>query len=313
MVETNQDKGSTLIVVLLAMGFFSFVSVYLAHYAQFMKDVTTVPETMINSGQALKFARNKTLAHLRNTLSDTKTIDSPKTIQWDPPGSVRIQTTIRSLNGKLNLNRLLVDSEEKTRKLLDDILESQGYPPRTLQELKFWVGVDDRDESISRYTGYGYSPPGREFYHRDEITLVSGFIQRGLTRKFKQIFTVYGTGKFNPLHLTPNQWLYLQSALDLNVPSIPSNARGNQKQFREFLKQEQVWRRMKKTLPFLTHRDDSFQIDYQIKMANAQRRYRSIYVFNHLENSLELKMRRPIFRSKDQFERSAASEWINTL
>jgi hypothetical protein len=295
--EVN-EQGSTLIVVLLVLGFFAFTSVYFVQYARWMRNVKSVPAGLVHSDQALRFARHRVHRELDRRLSDTGVLASPLQLQWTLPPSITVETTIRSLNRKLNLNQLLDSS--RGRELLDQLLDEFGYPPRSLTELQYWTASGDTKTSNPRYGGYDYQAPRRHIYHRDELSLVSGFMQVGVSPGFDRLFTVHGTGGFNPLHLTPDQWDLLTSFLRLDVPTLPDEAREDQKAFRSYLRRDSVWSAVQERFPFMTKRDDSFQVDYRISSMGVTRRYRSIYTYNHLNNELRLKSRRLLLRESSR-------------
>jgi hypothetical protein len=213
--------------------------------------------------------------------------------EWELPPSTTIQVRITSLNARLNLNQLLESQNESAEAILEGLLDRFGYAPRSLEELRDWIS-EDTGTASARYAGYGYRSPDRDLYHVDEISLVSGFIQSGVSPQFREFLTVYGTEQFNPQHLTPQQWRLLKSFPNMNLPELPAEARRSQEDFRNFLSQNHVRELLSKRFPFMTSRDDSFQVDYRVTTREFQRRYRSIYQYKYLDNTLTLKTRYPL-------------------
>lgn len=296
----NNERGSTLLVVAMTLAFFSLVTVLFVRYVRWQGRLTAVPQETLNTHQALQFARHRLRNYFRENLSDTGLLPGPVERSWELEPSVEVSVRVRSLNRKLNLNRLVDgDTESLDVKILEPLLKEFGYPERTLDELKTWTTSNDDRSPDPSYAGYGYRPPGRDLYHMDEVSLVSGFIQIGLSSRFRQVFTVHGTGRFNPLHLTPDEWSLLASAPGVRLPELPSEARRDQRTYREFLTQRSVWSRIKERFPFMTRRDDSFQVDYTIESGMVQRRYRAIYVYEYLDDTITVETRYPLMEEEE--------------
>lgn len=296
----NNEQGSTLLVIAMTVAFFSLVTVLFVQYVQWQGRLNAVPEKTINSHEALRFARHRLRNYFRKNLSDTGLLPGPVERTWKLEPSLEVSARVTSLNRKLNLNRLVKGGTESLDvKILEPLLKEFGYPDRTLDELKEWTTPEEDRNPDPSYAGYGYRAPGRKLYHMDEVSLVSGFIQIGVPSRFRQVFTVHGTGRFNPLHLTPDEWSLLASAPGVRLPELPSEASQSQEAFREFLNQRAVWSRIQDRFPFMTKRDDSFQVDYTIESGLVHRRYRAIYVYEYLDDTLTVETRYPLLQEED--------------
>lgn len=307
----NSEHGSALIVVLLVLAFVSSASVLFVYYTQWQSRLNTVPQRTMIADEGMRFARDRVQDYFQNQLSDTPTLPSPVVKEWELPPSTTIRARITSLNAQFNLNTLIRSDDQSARIILKGFLERFGYPSRSLEELRDWV-TEDTGTANPRYAGYGYRSPDRDVYHLDEVSLVSGFIQRGVNSQFRELFTVYGTGRFNPQHLTPGQWKLLRSFPDLNVPELPTEARQSEENFRNFLQQKRVQKILSERFPFMTDRDDSFRVDYRIETRTFQRRYRSIYEYEYLDNTLTLKTRYPI-QDKDTSSESFSESELRSI
>ncbi len=294
-MKSHRVRGSALLVVLMVMGFFSLLSVLFVQYAQWQSNLKGVPRRTLAGDEALRFARDRVHQTLKKNLSDTGVLPSPTEKNWQLKPSLVIKARLVSLNSKLNLNTLLSDTHVRESRFVGTMLDELGYPPRAYDELRDWVDPNPEGPDAT-YAGLGYHAPGRKIQHLDEVELVSGFIQPGVSTRFRQLFTVYGTGTFNPLHLTPEEWRVLRKTGGLDLPALPDEARSDPSTFREFLRREEVWNSLEGRYPFLTRRDDSFRVDYTIKAGSVTRHVRSIYEYRHLTNTLIIETRYPWFK-----------------
>lgn len=283
-----------MIIVLLTVGFVSFVSVLFVQYTRWQSNLSPVPRESLQIQEALRYGRSKVHNYFRDNLTDTGVVEGTVKFKWERNPSITIETQIRALNGKLNINKLIQGQNAENISLLESAFDELNYPSRAVDELEQWMGEDD--ESNVQYAGYGYRVPERKVYHRDELTLVSGFIQLGLSDQFNELFTVYGSGRFNPLHLTPREWRLLKSLTGIDLPDLPDRATRSQQSFRNFIRQEGVWSRIKDQYSFMTRKDDSFQVSYRIESGPVKQHYREIYVYNYLTDTLKVQTSFPLFQ-----------------
>lgn len=292
------EKGTTLIVVLIALGFISFLSLILVEYGLWHSRLDSVNRDIVYLQQAHRLAESRTASYLSQTLPDSSVINQGKTLEWTlPPDDIQVEATIRSLNAKISLNRFReANATESFRDLVEGLLDELNYPDRTMQELARWIVSEKQQSGLgsSPYGGYGYSAPHRKILHLDEITLISGFKEIGLKEEFRRLFTVYGEGTLNPLHLTPDQWELLKNVLGKRLPNLPQSALRNQRTLREYLEQDDVWGELSETFPFFTKKDDSFRVDYRLKQGNTLLGRRTIMTFDYEEEVITPESRYPV-------------------
>ncbi len=282
------DEAYTILIVLIAIGFISSFSVLIVYYGQWQAQVQSIEENYVTLGQAERFASSWSQNHLKETLPDSPVLE-PVNREWflDPDITVRIR--LESLNAKINLNRLNDrDTSREFLKLVDGILKELNYPDRTTEELVRWITpVENRAGGTGQYASYGYSAPGREIRHMDEVKLISGFRDIGLSEEFRRIFTVHGSGELNPLHFTPEQWRLLAENLGGDRPRIPSSALQNNQTLRAYLKQDPVWDELSGAYGFFTRRDDSFLATYYLKRGGVIRRAEEVLEYDGESESVD--------------------------
>ncbi|MFB6344168.1 MAG: hypothetical protein ABEK50_00140 [bacterium] len=297
-MQPSSESGSTLIVVLIALGFISFLSVSLAEYGMWNSQVSYMNKDMVYAHQANRLAAGRTKTYLKETLPDSSVLPDHKRLEWTlPPDEIKVSAEIKPLNSKISLNRFKeADAGQQFRDLVKGILDDLNYPDRTMRELARWIVSEEEQSGLgtSPYGGYDYSAPNREILHMDEIKLISGFKAIGIKDRFREFFTVYGSGLINPLHFSPEQWELFANALDEKLPAVPQTALQSQKTLREYLNREEVWGEISGAVPFFTNQDDSFLVDYTIRAGGFQMKRRSIMTFNYEKKTVTVKTRYPI-------------------
>lgn len=296
--SNGSERATTLIVVLIALGFISFLSIILVEYGLWQTQLNSVNRDLLQLHQAQRLAESRTRSYLKETLPDSPVLPSKKTLEWTlPPDDITVRATIRSLNAKISLNRFKqANATESFRDLVKTILEELNYPDRTMKELARWIVSEQEASGLGQgpYGGYSYGAPHRKILHIDEIKLISGFRAIGLKPQFRKIFTVYGTGNINPLHFTPEQWKLVKEALGNRVPDLPPSALRNRKTLSSYLSREKVWGTISESVPFFTKQDDSFRVDYRVTKGETQLGRRSIMTFSYENEELTLESRYPV-------------------
>jgi len=290
-IQTD-DKGYTILVVLVAIGFISSFSVLVVYYGQWQAQVQSIEENLVKLGQAERFASGWTRNHLKKTLPDSPVLE-PFNRKWSLEPGITVRIHVESLNSKINLNRL---SEQNTSRdfveLVDEILTEMNYPDRTTENLVHWMTpVESREGGAGQYAGYGYSAPGRKIRQMDEVRLISGFRELGLTEEFRNFFTVHGSGDVNPLHFSPEQWRILASNLGGVLPRIPSAALQNERTLRQYLKQDPIWDELSGAYGFFTREDDSFLATYHLEQGGPLRRSRAVLEYDGESESVDRQTR----------------------
>lgn len=232
--------------------------------------------------------------YLKETLADSDIINGTIEREWTLPPNLKIKAELVSLNDKINLNRLRKDDTSETfRELVVSLLEEMNYPNRVKRTLIQWMQKegDKPGSSTNRYGGYKYSAPKRKILHLDELNLISGFKEIGLSEELLETFTVHGSGNVNPLHFTPEKWERYESALGPDFPSLPQAALQNSQTLRNYLKQEQVWSDISSEFDFFTNKDDSFRITYYFNLNGTIKRSEEIYLYNSDSEETKLSTR----------------------
>jgi hypothetical protein len=287
-------QGYTLIVVLLGMAFISSLSLVLVQYGRWQTKIKSVQSNIYKLQQARRVASGWSQHYLKNTLPDSPVLNGPIKRKWSLPPDITVQAKIKSLNGKINLNRFQRANAGKVfLNLVESMLEDMNYPNRVMRELAQWIIPEENRTGLNRagYAGYNYSPPERAIYQMDEIKLISGFKAIGLTEEFRQTFTIYGSGDLNPLHFAPDEWRRFERAVGPNLPNIPEAALQNNETLRKYLQQETVWSELTNKLQFLTKRDNSFKISIRAKRHQTVRRTESIYTYNYDKKRINVRAR----------------------
>lgn len=297
-------RGSTLIVVLVALGFISFLSLILVEYALWRTNLSNVNRNLIQLHEAQRLAESSTRSYLERTLPDSPVLPPEKTLEWTlPPGDISVTAKVKSLNAKISLNRFKkADATESFRRVVESLLDQLNYPNRAMKELARWIVPPEEQVNLGPgpYGGYDYSAPERKILHTDELELVSGFKEIGVTGDFREVFTVYGSGTVNPLHFSPEQWELLESALGDRLPNLPPTALRTNGTLRRYLRQDNNWSEIKEAVPFLSRRDDSFRVDFYVRKGTTRLARSSVYTFNYEEKELSLTTRFPVaFNSRE--------------
>lgn len=289
-----RSDGYALIIVLVAMAFISSLSLLLVQYGQWQAQVQHVGSDLQKISQAQKMASGWSEYYLKETLADSDIINGTIEREWTLPPNLKIKAELVSLNDKINLNRLRKDDTSETfRELVVSLLEEMNYPNRVKRTLIQWMQKegDKPGSSTNRYGGYKYSAPKRKILHLDELNLISGFKEIGLSEELLETFTVHGSGNVNPLHFTPEKWERYESALGPDFPSLPQAALQNSQTLRNYLKQEQVWSDISSEFDFFTNKDDSFRITYYFNLNGTIKRSEEIYLYNSDSEETKLSTR----------------------
>lgn len=291
------SDGYTMLVVLIALGFVSSLSVMIVEYGLWQAQVHSVESSLVELHQAQRFASDNTKRFLEETRPDSPVMTGTVEREWTLPPDVTVRTRLRSLNGKVSLNRFrTANASEEFSELVRSLLTDMNYPPRVMKELGRWIIEEENRPNLGqgRYAGYDYSPPGRAIHQLDELRLVSGFRSIGLTEEFRSTFTVHGTGNINPLHFTPERWERFESALGSDFPRIPPAALQNQSTLRNYLEQEAVWEEVSGSYNFFTREDDSYQAFHRLEKNGVVKRTREVYVYDGEQETIERKTRYPV-------------------
>lgn len=286
------EEGYTILIVLVAVGFISSFSVLIVYYGQWQAQVQSIEENFVKLGQAERFASGWTRNHLKETLPDSPVL-KPLNREWSLEPNITVRIHVESLNAKINLNRL---NDQNTSRdfveLVDEILTEMNYPDRTTKELVGWMTpAESRQGGSGQYAGYGYSAPGREIRQMDEVQLISGFREVGLSEEFRDFFTVHGSGDLNPLHFSPDQWKLLAGNLGGDLPRIPSAALQNERTLRRYLRQDPIWDELSGAYGFFTREDDSFLATYYLEQGGVVRRSQEVLEYDGESESVDRKTR----------------------
>lgn len=287
----RHERGYILIVALLAVGFISSVSLVFVQYANWQSQLVHTESTLHRLHQAQEASDYRVQNYLKNTLSDSNVIEN-RTIEYDLPPNITVESKIRSLNSKINVNRLKKGgSKESFQRLVGTLLDELNYPERTMAELKRWISSENefRGGKSDRYGGYQYSAPHRKLLHLDEVGLISGFKEIGLKQEFQNIFTVYGSGSINPLHFTPEKWNMVSKAFPDSVEPLPARALRSSGSLRTYLKEDSNWNQISDEIAYFKRKDDSFRVDTQLKQNSVQLNMRSIYTYDDEKKKINLK------------------------
>jgi hypothetical protein len=287
------EEGYTLLLVLVAIGFISSFSVLVVYYGQWQAQVQSIEENLVKLNQAEKFASGWTRENLKESLSDSSVLE-PVDREWNLEPGITVRVHVESLNDKINLNELGGQKTSRTFvEMVDSLLTDMNYPDRTTKELVRWMTPEENRPGggSGQYAGYGYTAPGRDIRHLDEVRLISGFRDIGLSDEFRKMFTVYGTGNINPLHFTPEQWQKFTRSLGGDVPTIPSAALQNRQTLQQYLKQDPIWEELSGSYDFFVREDDSFLATYYLEREKVVRRAREVLVYDGEQETIDRRTR----------------------
>lgn len=293
----RESDGYTMLVVLIALGFVSSLSVMIVEYGLWQAQVHSVESSLVELHQAQRYASDRARSFLEETRADSPVLTGTVEREWSLPPDVTVRFEARSLNGKVSLNRFRRrNATEEFSELVRSLLTDMNYPPRVMKELARWIIAEENRPNLGsgRYAGYDYSPPGRAIHQVDELRLVSGFRSIGLNEEFRGTFTVHGTGNINPLHFTPERWERFESALGPDFPRIPPAALQNESTLRNYLKQDAAWEEVSASYDFFTRKDDSYVVDHRLEKNGVVKRTREIYIYDAEKETMNRKTRYPV-------------------
>ncbi len=290
--KSKREKGFALVTVLLVAAVVSFIGLVFIAYGRWQNRLAGYRFRRYKLNQAYRYLEAELLSRLHKKLKEQGgTVTEPPEITRKLPPGIETRGTVKVLNGKINLNLLnWAGVAGKIRPVVEKLFVTLGYPRRGVDEIVNWIepaGELGADRA-SKYSSYGYSSPGRRLYQLDELELISGFRQVGINFAFRRIFTVHGSGNLNLLHLERTHWRLLRNVFPRRLPSAPAGAFQDREKLKKFLKQEQVWKRIKNKLPVVQLRDDSFYLDFELQAAGVKRRLRTVYRYHHKQDKFEL-------------------------
>ncbi|MFB6356673.1 MAG: hypothetical protein ABEJ65_09190 [bacterium] len=273
----QDEKGGTLILVLVISAALSFFLLMLSQYSLWGAEIKPVIQHRETLYQARRAGIDLIQHRLKETLSETEPLRT-KTFHWKLSDVVSIRAKVNSLNNRLNPNVLKhPDPDGNVHELFEKLLTRAGYPPRTVDEIEYWITPESSlDVNTNRYAGYPYEAPGRSIRHFDELKLISGIRQLGIKPVLRKFFTVHGTGNWNIQHLTRSQWQLVQSTLLQDQNKKISTLSLNE--FHKQLEETNFINSIRDKYPFVTTSDDSFKVHMTVSAGGAKRHFTVILI-----------------------------------